>query len=170
MQNNNLTEQLNQFIENWKNATINWYYNMHKAYKAEKARLDEIMPIPKTIDSAKEQMAQYKELEKWWRKHKVNYNDKHLIISIHNEYQKNKVLENTEKEAKKRIKLFLKNIEEKAGTIQEAYLQIMNGEINGTIKGTIATVTINTITAGGYNIQRLHYRTLIKVYENKTTN
>jgi hypothetical protein len=37
-----------------------------------------------------------------------------------------------------------------------------NGEINGIVIGTTGTVSVETITAGGYNIQCLHYRILVK--------
>jgi len=36
------------------------------------------------------------------------------------------------------------------------------GELNGVIKGSITNVYVFTISAGGYNIQCLHYRVLIK--------
>ena len=39
-----------------------------------------------------------------------------------------------------------------------------NKGFDGTIKGERGTVNINTIIAGGYNVQKLHYRTLIYKY------
>jgi len=39
-----------------------------------------------------------------------------------------------------------------------------NRGMDGTITGERGSVNINTIVAGGYNIQKLHYRTLIFKY------
>ena len=58
----------------------------------------------------------------------------------------------------------MKKIEAKAGNIIDArHLEIFeDGHLKGIIEGDKATVSIKTIYAGGHNIQRLHYRTLIK--------
>lgn len=77
----------------------------------------------------------------------------------------NKLIEKSlNKEVENKRKTLIARIEKKAGNIIDAnYLTIgVNGEINGTITGEIATVTVNTIYAGGYNIQCLHYRVLVK--------
>ena len=48
------------------------------------------------------------------------------------------------------------------GVITDASnLHINKGELNGTITGEKGAVNVNTIGAGGYNIQRYHFRTLI---------
>lgn len=38
----------------------------------------------------------------------------------------------------------------------------IDGSLNGYVQGTAGKVTITTIGAGGYNIQRYHYRVLVK--------
>ena len=38
-----------------------------------------------------------------------------------------------------------------------------DGTMNGTLKGETKTLRIETIRAGGYNVQCLHYRILVKV-------
>lgn len=57
----------------------------------------------------------------------------------------------------------IKRVQEVVGDITDAsYLSIgNNGEINGVITGTKGKATVKTISAGGYNIQRFHYRVLV---------
>ena len=72
----------------------------------------------------------------------------------------NKILDG---EVKNKRMSFYSKINDRTGNIIKADLYIGNdGNINGTIKGEKRTVTIETILAGGYNIQCLHYRVLIK--------
>ena len=70
-----------------------------------------------------------------------------------------------DKEVESKYKALVARITEKAGEIEDASgLYIANnGEINGLVKGTKNTVRVETITAGGYNIQILHYRVLVHI-------
>jgi hypothetical protein len=70
-----------------------------------------------------------------------------------------------DKEVDRKREALITRVEKKAGRIVDASgLRVGDdGEINGRIKGEENTVNINTITAGGYNIQCLHYRLLVKV-------
>ena len=57
-------------------------------------------------------------------------------------------------------------IGEKVGRIADATgLHIQNGEIAGVIYGENGSATIQTIGAGGHNIQRFHFRTLVHELE-----
>jgi hypothetical protein len=54
-------------------------------------------------------------------------------------------------------------IESKVGNVKEFQLKRnANQGLDGTVTGDKGSVTLQTIVAGGYNIQRAHYRTLIK--------
>ena len=58
----------------------------------------------------------------------------------------------------------IKKIEAKAGTIIDADKLYFgaDGSINGYVTGNIKQVEVETIYAGGYNVQCLHYRVLVK--------
>ena len=69
-----------------------------------------------------------------------------------------------DKEVVRKKKALIARVKKTAGTIVDASgLRIgVNSEINGTVDGEIKTVHVQTIYAGGYNIQCLHYRVLVK--------
>ena len=62
------------------------------------------------------------------------------------------------------LKMMSMRITEKCGLVTDAKgLEIgLNGEINGVIIGEKGKAEINTIAAGGWNIQCYHYRVLVK--------
>lgn len=63
-----------------------------------------------------------------------------------------------------RYKKLVQQIEKKVGAVKEFRLERNdNMSLDGIVIGTEAAARINTIVAGGYNIQRAHYRTLVKV-------
>lgn len=81
------------------------------------------------------------------------------IIRNSDEYIKDLV----EKDAEARKIKIQKQVAEKVGNILECDLQRNeNGGFDGKIRGDKGQIYIETIVAGGYNIQRAHYRTLIK--------
>lgn len=69
-------------------------------------------------------------------------------------------------EANRKYDFIIERTNEIVGQITDAsYLYIgPSGELNGYIVGTRGKAEVETIGAGGYNIQRFHFRTLIKPY------
>lgn len=70
-----------------------------------------------------------------------------------------------DKEVERKKKQLINRIEKKVGKITDADLLNIgiDGGLEGLIIGEKGKVFIETVYAGGYNIQRLHYRTLIKL-------
>lgn len=65
-------------------------------------------------------------------------------------------------DANKCIENFMAKVEEKAGEIEGAKeLYLRAGNINGIVVGSNADVKVTTFGAGGWNIQRFHFRTKI---------
>lgn len=69
-----------------------------------------------------------------------------------------------EKEVNAKRKILIARIEKVAGKIVNANNLFIgvNGEINGQVIGEDKTVNVTAIYAGGYNVQCLHYRVLVK--------
>lgn len=90
------------------------------------------------------------------------------LLEIHDEQEREAWLER-EMEEEKRAKLLdlIGRIMSTVGTITDAAaLRIgPEGDINGYIVGTEGKAKIQTIGAGGYNIQCFHFRTLIHEYK-----
>ena len=81
------------------------------------------------------------------------------------EIDENKLVTEVAKEKLNKYVDLVNRVTKLVGEIQDANnLSIgnQNGELNGIIIGTNGKVRIETISAGGYNIQRFHYRVLIK--------
>ena len=67
------------------------------------------------------------------------------------------------KDLEKKKENLLMKVKKKVGRITDVEIRRNpKGELDGVIKGEDGTVRIETIGAGGYNIQRYHFRTLIK--------
>lgn len=69
-----------------------------------------------------------------------------------------------DKEVIKKLNTLVSKVEKKGGTIiRPLTLEVSaSGELNGLICCENKSVLVETIYAGGYNIQCLHYRTLVK--------
>lgn len=78
----------------------------------------------------------------------------------------NKILD---EEVEQRKKDFIKRINMVIGDIKDLKgLSIgLNGEINGIAKGVKCDAKVQTIGAGGYNIQQYHYRVLVNAIEQR---
>lgn len=121
-------------------------------------------------------------LEEWKKEYieyhlkikKMKYNDslellsnkritkKAFRLALHNDIERIKEVAEHEAELKKAK--FIQQIQGKVGNILEASLRMNPKEgIDGTVRGEKATATIRTVLAGGFNVQRLHYRTIVKV-------
>lgn len=71
------------------------------------------------------------------------------------------------REVKAKKENFIRSCEKKIGKlIDTSNLKLgMNNEINGYVIGEEGRAKVETISAGGYNIQRYHYRLLVKKFK-----
>ena len=148
---NNLKE-IKEFISQWKVKAINYYNNALIEYKKEKKELNK--------------------LDYWGNEYKnkrLELIEKYGIWVVGNlalrepKDAEEVIFKTIEREGEAKEKMLIKRVNEEVGKIVNALnLEVgVNGELNGTIKGENGTCKIETIYAGGYNIQRLHYRVLV---------
>jgi hypothetical protein len=137
----NSNDPIDQFLALWRAEATKYYTDLRAKYLELRAGADK------------------EELKKFNKD--VTKNDKNIIGSMYDKTFLDKILDQ-EVVAKK--KSFIAKIEEKAGKIQDVKgLKIgVDGSINGFAIGAERTVEVESILAGGYNIQRLHYRVLVK--------
>ena len=71
------------------------------------------------------------------------------------------IVKESEADAKSYVLDLVSRVQKKVGEITDWNLCIRGSHLNGTVKGTRCNAKIETIIAGGYNIQRLHNRVLV---------
>lgn len=129
-------ETVEQFIHDMKQKDLEFYANLKQ--------------LKKEIT--------YKEWLNKLSNREISKGDSQLIQNS-NEYI-NKVIEEDAEIRRNKLKT---QVEKKIGNIVKCLLiRSENGGFDGWIEGEDNKIYIQTIVAGGYNIQKAHYRTLIK--------
>jgi hypothetical protein len=183
---------IESFLQNWKNNAQTYYNNLAKEYIQNRdAKFEITVDNLKCIyddfhqrqrlsnDKIKDIVSRYNKNEmpiyeinnvkcsidnakfKIWRSKKTKSDIAIVERFIYDSSELEKIL-NKEVDHK-RIKLF-ETVQKKAGNIVDASA-ISNGydgSLNGFIIGEKSKVFVETIYAGGYNVQCLHFRLLIK--------
>ena len=146
---NNLYE-IKEFIIKWKENAIRWYLTNFETY------------IEEYREATKKSTEDYR---KFIRSAREKYGT--LIIESRSygiEKGKERIIKAIEKEAIEKEKKLIARVNKVVGKIIEPiHLRVgVNGDLNGAIRGENGICWIETIYAGGYNIQCLHYRVLIR--------
>ena len=149
-------KEIDAFLEEWKARAIKTYYNILKNYLAfaKENNFDE-----------KHGSDRYALRVKYFKY--LGYDAQAMCETLEHKSDKERAAcisrsLDYDKRAKK-ISLITR-VEDKAGVIvSTSDLRIgLDGNLNGKVIGKKATVRVQTIYAGGYNIQILHYRVLVK--------
>lgn len=148
---NNLKE-IKDFINQWKVRAIDYYNNALVEYKKEKQELKYFNVW--NGDYNKKMRELIEKYGKWV------VGDLALRSPKDAEEQ---IIKNIERDAIAKEQMLIKRVNKAVGTIVKSItLNVgVNGELNGIIEGVNGKCKIETIYAGGYNIQCLHYRVLI---------
>lgn len=142
---------IRNFLNKWKEETRDWYINKKIRFNQERDQLD------------KGDMYSYSQLIRRWEK-LVGRTMLSEIINHSSKSFEERVTKLVEKEANRKYINLVNNVIDITGNITNtSHLHIdPKGEINGVIEGEKGVASINTFSAGGYNIQCFHYRTQIR--------
>lgn len=168
----NTPEILKDFLENWKQHAIGYYREkrirfieyreLYKGRELTDYDLANLWPRRDVDAFLSERGLEYHQIQKKLREAGDQITLR--LLEIRDEDEREAWLEKTMDE-EKRAKLLdlIGRIMSTVGTITDAATLYIGpeGDINGIIVGTEGKAKIQTIGAGGYNIQCFHFRTLI---------
>ena len=162
-----IPQVVKDFVHNWRIKTEAWikdnlakYQQQRRdAYKLYEQACDYSNDL--TYEQRKELKNKYNELY-----HEIRENTEPLIIDIANRSnQEEFITKLLDEEEKGKVFDLIRRVTKVTGTITDASaLRIgeQSGELNGLVIGEEGKAFVETIGAGGYNIQRFHYRVLVK--------
>lgn len=154
-------EVLVNFLKNWKAEATEYYLNECIRCKEMKLRHQEER---KAWETENERTRWYRSELKRKQEEEIKINFTNLIVELSFDRKREEKLEAIlTKEVENKYEDLVNRISKVTGEIKDCQnLYIANnGSINGYVVGEKAKAKVETITAGGYNIQCLHYRVLV---------
>lgn len=159
------------FLENWKVKTIEYFKAEYIRYKAAKEEYyDKDSEYVKRMDEARREYgfnsAEYKAIYKEHREYDARFRRSwtHVTQFNHGSLTWTETMEkDIEQEKNRKYDDIIERVNQIVGTITDASnLSVgAKGDLNGIIIGDEGKAKVTTIGAGGYNIQRFHFRTLV---------
>ena len=153
---------ITDFLNNWEDMAKDYYFEaiqkgreIERKYKEDSKNLVGVECMPLWRETVK----------KYWDNNKKA---QEMLYSScwrgNEEILKTYIADEIKKERNKKEKALMNRVTKIVGSIIDGRnLKVsVNGEINGIIIGELGRVEVETVYAGGYNIQRLHYRVLLK--------
>lgn len=185
---NNSTPQIpviEEFLENWKKSAREYYLHQVEAlekFEAEYSNnLDEVLKELEIKYGKTAVLKRSAEVKKELKDRKVDYTSRNMYIKTHfnsvtvelsqlGSEMNDKLESLLSSEVNKKRADFYARCYKVVGDITDASsLHVgKNGSINGTIVGKLEKAVVETIMAGGYNVQVLHYRVLVTPVNKKS--
>lgn len=167
---------IEEFLEQWKIKALEWFKNDYQKLNEyfqevseKRNQFKQWQDENKIYHYGKEYKEKEKELglDRETYLNKLKYSFHSLTQKLYQLYRKDweKELEREiERDKNNKRQFLVSRVKEITGQITDAKgLRIGdNGEINGIIIGIKGTAKVETISAGGYNIQCWHFRVLVK--------
>lgn len=186
---NNTTPQIpviEEFLENWKKSAREYYLQQVEALEKFEAEytnnLDEVLKELEIKYGKPAVLKRSVEVKKELKDRKVDYTSRNMYIKTHfnsvtvelsqlRSEMNDKLESLLSSEVNKKRADFYARCYKVVGDITDASsLHVgKNGSINGTIVGKLGKAVVETIMAGGYNVQVLHYRVLVTPINKKST-
>lgn len=173
--NDEAPQVIKDFLEKWKQQAYDWHIKRYNDYQAFKVKIEKDRKEVYAELGIRESFPPRREQEKILKEKGLDYRSVtqrkadfagQAVLKMDSMRKESERLEWLEKvlEAEKKVKMLdlINRINAVVGTITDANgLKIAGGNLNGVIIGEKDTAKIETIGAGGWNIQCFHYRTLI---------
>lgn len=159
---------IEEFLDKWFSNAYEWHERKAKEYTD---ILEECIKKEKELEKKCKSSSCWTEYHKAVKEINAEYMDKiNTAAAVIKDYmigceldQERLTKHLTAEKNKKRQKL-VNRVTEIVGEITDAAGLFIgnNGDINGFVKGTKSNASLETITAGGYNIQCFHFRVLVR--------
>lgn len=161
-------EAIINFLNNWAERVFDWYAKMFANYQIARSKYDQ------KLNTYHEWLANFgtwkdpnaEQIQKEWKEYKKAFDQKWMPLYPyidHKKFDSEKLRKELEQDKKVKYDDIVNRANKICGTITDATgLSVgEKGELNGLVIGDRGTAYIETIGAGGYNIQCYHFRTLI---------
>lgn len=161
-------EAIIKFLDMWANKVFNWYDTVFANYQIARVEYDkkrnEYSEWLNNFGTWKDPNAE--QIMKEWNEYKKAFNKKWMVIFPYinrKKFDSEKLKKELEQEKKAKYDDIVNRANKICGTITDATGLYVGekGELNGLVIGDRGRAYIETIGAGGYNIQCFHFRTLI---------
>lgn len=154
-------EAIINFLNKWADRVFDWYCTEFANYQV--AFADYKMKIEKLEDRYTVSRESYKEYKETKKKFDSRWNFLYPYIDSKRKLDTEKIHKELEQDKKVKYDDIVNRAIKICGTITDATgLSVgAKGELNGLVIGDRGRAYIETIGAGGYNIQCFHFRTLI---------
>lgn len=148
-------QAIKDFLNDWADKAFNWYIERLTAYRKLRNKIGSDYNLGE-ID--------YPEYKSKLKDLKDKYYDTILGILLNSTSPVSKLRSIIEKDKENKTLDLIRRVESITGKIIDAkHLEVSEkGELDGIVIGEIGKAKVETISAGGYNIQCFHYRVLVK--------
>ena len=175
-----MTNAIDQFLNNWRVEALSWYMiqfsKFNELFMVKKELQDKYgyHSVRFNQELADDYLEASENLKKFTKRFPENVAGTiQMMFYYENQYNINPskpsayafISDILLKEMERKRKQLIARVEKKAGKIVDSTALSLgvDSNLNGVVIGDKETVRVNSIYAGGYNIQCLHFRILVKI-------